>query len=335
MAIAQDILIASKDRLEIGYLNLSKNLDMELSDTAKDSAGASKNNDFDLTLNLNDWEKSGFGDEFLIYIPGTEFGGFAENRDIDTEVNTITFSGRTWRGMLSKKIIIPPAGLAYKTVSGECNSVIASVLGTELSPLFTVSTENSGLTVNYQFDRYTDMLTGFYKMLKSVDAKLKIVFDRQSMSVELSAVPIVDYSNIEDYESGVNFSIAQTKNGANHVIALGSGDLTARTVIHRYLQADGTIGTTQYYTGIEEIVETFDYPNAEDNDQLVKYADERFLEIMNKQSFRISTENTQAEIGDIIGGRERISGIVAKQPIVGKILKIVGTTENIQQKVEG
>ena len=56
---------------------------------------------------------------------------------------------------------------------------------------------------------------------------------------------------------------------------------------------------------------------------------------MNKQSFRISTENTQAEIGDIIGGRERISGIVAKQPIVGKILKIVGTTENIQQKVEG
>ena len=42
-----------------------------------------------------------------------------------------------------------------------------------------------------------------------------------------------------------------------------------------------------------------------------------------------------AEIGDIVGGRERISGIVVKKPIVGKIFRIEGTTEKTELKVEG
>ena len=102
-----------------------------------------------------------------------------------------------------------------------------------------------------------------------------------------------------------------------------------------YIQSDGTIGTTKFYTGIDEIVETYDYPNAEDTTSLTNGTIDRFEEIRNSESFGLNVTEIPAEIGDIVGGRERISGIVVKKPIVGKIFRIEGTTEKTELKVEG
>ena len=323
--IKNELIVSDIDRKEVGYIQTEKKFDLDIGDT----------NDFELTLSLDDLGKSEYGQEFYVYADQTEYGGLAKNIDIDTSDNTITFGGKTWRGMLKGKVIEPPTGFAYKTVTGEVNQAMASVLGDQLGLLFTVSTENSGLTVNYQFDRYTDMLTGFEKMLKTVNARLDIKFDRKNQNVVLKAVPVVDYSDQVEYEDNSTFRITQKNNGANHLIALGKGELTAREVIHLYIQADGTIGNTKFYTGVDEIVETYDYPNAEDTTSLTNGAIDRFEEIRNSESFWLNVSEIPAEIGDIVGGRERISGIVVKKPIVGKIFRIEGTTEKTELKVEG
>ena len=172
-------------------------------------------------------------------------------------------------------------------------------------------------------------------MLKTVNAKLKIMFDRSDRLVHLSAVPIVDYSDELEYTTDNNtyFKISEKKNGCNHLICLGSGELTQRQVVHLYVGENGEISTTKFYTQADEIIDVFDYPNAEDISILTKVGTDRLLEIKNTQSVEIKVENVPAEIGDIVGGRERISGYVVKKPIVGKILRISGTTENVELKV--
>ena len=327
MGVDTPIIIADKYRTEIGELTISKNLDIEIGE----------NNDFELTLSLDDWEKTKYGKEFLLYIDGTEYGGHAKNVEIDTSLgsSTIKFSGRTWRGFLQKKIIEPPSGLAYRTVSGDANAVMKEVAGDKLYPMFVFSDVVSGLNVNYTFDRYTDMLTGFEKMLKTVNARLDIRFDVSDRLVHISAVPIVDYSNELEYTTDDNtyFKISETKDKCNHLICLGSGELTARQVVHLYIGENGEITTTQFYTQSDEVVETFDYPNAEDLTSLTKYGTDRLNEIRNSQSVAIKVENVPAEIGDIVGGRERISGYLVQKPIIGKIYRISGTSENIELKV--
>ena len=44
--------------------------------------------------------------------------------------------------------------------------------------------------------------------------------------------------------------------------------LSARDVLHLYVQYDETIGTTPYYTGIDDISDVLDYPNAESSADL-------------------------------------------------------------------
>lgn len=43
----------------------------------------------------------------LIYIDGTEYGGIVDKIGSDTELHEVTYSGRTWHGILASKIILP------------------------------------------------------------------------------------------------------------------------------------------------------------------------------------------------------------------------------------
>ena len=67
--------------------------------------------------------------------------------------------GITWRGRLQYKVIEPPAGSDYKTVSGELNQVMKTLIEPEFDGLFRVSSEDTGISVkNFQFDRYCTCL---------------------------------------------------------------------------------------------------------------------------------------------------------------------------------
>lgn len=71
----------------------------------------------------------------LIYILGTEYGGIIGEVLTDTTLDYVELKGLTWRGRLAKKIIQPPAGADYKTVSGELHAVMKSLIEPEFDGL--------------------------------------------------------------------------------------------------------------------------------------------------------------------------------------------------------
>lgn len=319
-----DFIVANKQLQEIGFLDSFKLMDFDI--------GVS--NDFEITLDLDYWEENKIDFGYLIYSPNTEFGGFVEDIKVDTKDNTIKLKGYTWRGLLSQKIIEPPDGLAYLIVSGEANNILQEVIEGHLSNFFIVDDITTTFTINYQFNRYTTMLDGFKKMLETEGARLDIHFDNTDMKVHIKAVAIQDYSEELEYsqDNQINFDTRDYRRGINHLICLGSGELTEREVIHLYLQEDETIGEVKFYEGLEERVAVYDYSNAEDIQDLTNSGIERFNELINYKELSMSVEEIPAELGDIVGGRERITGLSLKQPITQKILNITDK-EQIQFKV--
>lgn len=311
-------------------------------DAGIDFAVGSDENDYEIKIRRDRWdERYAYGNIF--YIKNTEFGGIIGRKKINTAEDTISMCGRTWRGMLDKKIIRPPSGQDYRKVSGELNSVLDMIVTEQFNDYFVVSQADTGVTVtNYQFDRYCALSAGITKMLKSVGHKLHIEYIQQERGqpgyVELSAVPIVDYSErIElSQDSRLNFVFDETRNGVNHLICLGKGELQDRQVIDLYVGQNGSIGTTQYYTGIQEVTETYEDTSSE-SDELEEKGREKLQELMNSTSFSMDVESLdmEVEIGDIIGGRDYVTGMYAAKPIAKKIYKVEGGKTSLEYEIEG
>ena len=181
-------------------------------------------NNYEIKVRRDKWRSEyTFGNAF--YIKDTEYGGIIGEVDTNTAEDTISLLGRTWRGMLDKKIIRPPAGQDYKKVSGELNKVLNDLVMEYFDDYFVVVQIDTGVSVtNYQFDRYCTLLAGINKMLKSVGYRLQIRYIQQERGqpgyVELSSVPIVDYSEqIElSQDSQLNFTFRNCRSGVNHLI---------------------------------------------------------------------------------------------------------------------
>lgn len=311
-------------------------------DAEIDIAIGSDENDYEIKIRRDRWdERYTYGNIF--YIKDTEFGGIIGRKKINTAEDTISLYGRTWRGKLDKKVIRPPAGQDYRKVSGELNAVLNTLVTEQFNDYFVVSQADTGVTVtNYQFDRYCTLLAGITKMLKSVGYKLHIEYIQQERGqpgyVELSAAPIVDYSEqIElSQDSRLNFVFDETKNGVNHLICLGKGELQERQVVDLYVGKSGSIGKTQYYTGIQEVAETYEDTSSE-SDELEEKGREKLQELMNSTSFSMDVESLgmEVEIGDIIGGRDYVTGMYAAKPIAKKIYKVSGGTASLEYEIEG
>ena len=317
---------------EISYMKDGSSIDMDLGDT----------NDFELQISSGTWSEDKYNWRYRIYIPGTEYGGILEDRKTSTSDNTITWQGYTWRGLLSQKIIQPPDGQTHLTVSGEANNLIRQVLGDRYGPLFVADFDDSGIRISgYQFDRYCTLLSGLEKMLSSAGARLKIYY-RQGASggtdgaVHLCAVPVTDWSEELEYsqDGKINFSTRDYRRGSNHLICTGEGENEERIVLHLYAQPDGSVGETQYYFGLDEREAVYDFTSA-DIDELREGGTERLIELMNYKQMDADIADVDIEIGDIVGGRDRVTGMTLQKPVVGKILKIQDGTVSVEYKLKG
>ena len=101
-----DLIYADETRKDIGVIN-SYDLDM---------AYGKDENDFTCSVDRNDHCCS-VG--FFIYAEGTEYGGIVDAIRVDTEKESVTYSGRTWHGVLEKKVICPDPGEDYLMVAGD------------------------------------------------------------------------------------------------------------------------------------------------------------------------------------------------------------------------
>lgn len=296
-------------------------------------------NDFEIEIPVEQWQPEiNFG--CLVYEPNSECGGIISAIQTNTADNLITISGYTWRGLLSKRIIVPPSGNDYKKVSGDLNVCISQIIDSMFDGLILASSEITGVNLNnFQIDRYVTVLDGLNKMLKSVNNKLKISYIQGEAGepgrVSVSAVPIVDYSSrIElSQDDRLNFTIKINKGSVNHLICLGAGELKDREVLNLYLDMNGNISTTQYYTGINEISETYDASNSED---LRADGENKFQELIKGTSLSMDVESLgiDVDIGDIIGGRDYITGISVKKALKSKIIMYEDKIKSVQYNLE-
>ena len=315
-----DLIYMDKNGIEKGVLR-NYSLDLDCGDT----------NDFQIAVGIYNNVLS-HTDRF--YIENTEYGGIIDSVKADTRNLKIYYSGRTWRGILSKKIIRPLPGDDYYIVSGEANEIIAELIDyVDLNNLFVVPDTTDIIINTYRFNRYTDVLSGLTAMLKTANARLKIRY--RNGFVELGAEPVIDFSDeIEFSQDGKIYFVAEdNKGGINHLICLGSGELSARQVIDLYVDANGNIGTTQHYFGTDEIVDIFDYPNAESLQELTNYGIRRLKELTNSQSVEVNIEDMELELGDVIAGREAVTGLYISKPITQKIVRINNGITKIEYKV--
>ena len=266
----------------------------------------------------------GIGGGSLLYIDGTEFGGVVDDVTADTESGLMEYHGRTWDGILAAKRILPPNDSAYRTVSGEANSVLASLITlVDLNDVFTASTENSGITVNYQFTRFVDAYTGIYKMLKSANAKL--IMRRGVGKTVLSAVAAQTITNEVDSDL-IDFTLTKTNRTVNHLVCAGSGEGVEREILHLYADSSGNVSTTQTLFGVDEIADYYDYNNA-DYSELLSGGADKLKEYQTKGAVDVTNIGRGSwDIGDTIQARDNKSGFVVNAPIVGKTIKVSQST---------
>lgn len=319
--------------MDLIYMNESREDVGVMKDYTLDLAFGSGENDFECVIPLGNHCCE---DGFFLYIEGTEYGGIIDSIRIDTEYSLLTYMGRTWHGILESKIIEPDAGEGYLVMDGEANEQLAFLIDRMgLGALFHVSEEDSGIVVsNYKMNRYIEGYSGIRKMLKAFGAKLHISFEKGM--VELSAVPLVDYSEDEQFdEDQIEFVITKHHKPINHVICLGQGELAEREVIHVYADEAGNISDVQVFTGLDEVTAKYNFSSVESSEELRQGGIDIIKEswASDEVSIDFDSDASVYDIGDIVGAKELTTGIEVAANITKKIVKIQSENITISYKV--
>ena len=290
-------------------------------------------NDFELQIPESVWLAQPILDGHYLYQLGSEWGGRVEN--IEHIGTTVKCSGPTWRGMLARKIISPPSGQAYKTVTAmEANQAISALVSTAFGSLFTVSTAASGVTVSGSY-RYANLLGALHSLLQQYGARLEIVFD--GTNVVLSAQTATYYTDVElsqDYEAPLESAVAHGE-AYNHVIALGRGELIDREVVELWRLDNGNVTSTPQPNDAADKQFTLDYPNAESLEELTNNATAKLLENSPVEVIKINLDEiaTDLKLGDVIGGSDNVTRLKISKPITQKIFKVDNNGKTINYKV--
>ena len=317
-----DLIYADENLNDIGVLK----------DFSFDLAFGNDENDFELTL---DRSNHCCGAGYVIYIEGTEYGGIIDKLCVKSKTEEITYKGRTWHGVLENKVLAPDANTDYLTISGEANTILGKLISRlGLDNLFGADTESSGINISsYRFARYVCGYTGIRAMLQSANAKLKVAF--KGKKVILSAVPLVDYSKDEQFDTDqMPLDITKVCKGVNHVICLGQGELKDRTVVHLYMDAKGNISQTkQTFTGVDEIMAVYENTSSSNTDELIKGGKEKLEKASSSVSYSLDAEASTYDVGDIVSSKDIVTGISVNAPIVKKIVSIQKEQVDIEYKV--
>lgn len=280
-------------------------------------------NDFEITMKLpkspNDlyWTENGIST--IVYVEGTEFGGEIKGADINIRDNTITYTGRTWRGTLDQYIIEPPSGQDYLIVSGNLANSLRLL---PMNPIIDVQdTEYSGNS--YQFDRYISTFKGIDGLLTAAQENLRTILVYNDGSVKLSIVEARDLTNLieisQDYNDKVSLSIKRDHNTPKHLICLGRGELHNRQVVHLYADENWNVSTTPIAGAYP--VDTYDYSSSDalEADGRKQYA----KLIADHEQIDVSIDNLDIQLSDIIAAKDFLTGETVTAEITSIVWKCI------------
>lgn len=322
-----EYIYTDADYNELGYLS-HFDADVEIG-----KYGISKN-DFELALSLEDRDPL-FTIGSLFYKEDTEIGGVIQRLKINTSDNTITMIGPTFRGLLEKEYVQPPTGSAYLSLNAEANTCINALIGDRFDGLFVVDDVGAS-NINVRYDvRDINLLQALEKSLDASKARLCIKHQIDG-KVHLYAEKINDLSNTLQYDNDyqIDMTVKTETKPYNHILALGKGELLDRLRINLYLQSDGSWSeTNETYKGLNRKTYKHEDVNVEKRDELIKNATEKVAEANESDTLEISFDADDAELFDIVGAKENITGISFKEPITQKIIKISDDDISISYKV--
>lgn len=256
----------------------------------------------------------------LVYAEGSDAGGIIDGVSVDTskDVDQVTYSGRSWSGMLASKVICPDTGSDHLTVSGDADSIIASIIKrVGLDGLFAASGEASGITVsNYSFERYCNAYEGLQAMLASVSAKLQMAYNGEQKKVVVTAAPKAAVTFDSDTQPGIKMTKSYLR--TNHLVCLGTGEGAARVRCDWFADEDGSVSETQTLFGVYEIAETYEQTSSE-YDKLKEDGKKKLVELQDSDSVELSIEDSgEHDVGDTVSANEVNYGIEASASITQK-----------------
>lgn len=304
-----------------------------IADYKLDAAWGADENDFELTVDRLIDAGS------YVYFDGSECGGIVDalKDNLKRGESTLTYSGRTWHGMLADKILEPDKGKDYLTVSGTASSVIGSLISrVGLDAVFdAVDSPTAGAQTikSYQFDRYTDCYTGLRKMCAASGLKLRLAY--ASGKVRVWAEPAAHYGDSIDSDL-IDFDATRTWRKPNHLIGLGKGDEMARVVVHWYADAKGNVSQSQSLKGVDEITQVYDYSNAE-TAELNQKTREKLQELQSEGDVKVTVRddaNVVFDVGDTVTARDNLTGITVNATISKKIVKVSGGVMSVDYEAE-
>lgn len=316
-----DLIYTDKARVDLGVLH-NFDLDVDLADRK----------DFEIKT---DPENAVMTAGSYWYILGTEYGGRVDRIKVDTDSKELIYGGRSWRGMLASKVVTPPEGKSHRILDGSWQDVVQALLeDCGLSELFVADVVALVLD-DWQVGRYVTLLDALGKILDSRQHSLSLAWI--DGKVHIGAQPIRDLTDTVQYETDdkVHLVVEDNRGGVNHLICLGKEEGEKREVVHLYTTATGAITELQQtFTGLDEIVQTYENNSADTREKLKDEGFEHFKGLRNSQTFSVSVEDYDVQIGDIVGGKERITGISVAEKVTNIIFKIdSGGQPSIEYKV--
>lgn len=300
-----------------------------VSDCVFDCAWGSGENDFELTL----YDGTVLPDRGLVYVDGTEVGGIVDHMkdELSDGVSVVTYSGRSWHGMLAGKVLQPDSGQDYLKVSGPVNQVLSNLLARiGLSDVFKVRADSTKTIPTFQFDRYCTAYDGIRRMLAAND--LKLMFQEVDGTIWMYAQPIVDHNDTVDSDL-IDFSITKDYRRTNHMIGLGKGDLKNRLVIHYYADASGKVSSACTFKGRDEIAAVYDYSSAE-KDELNKQTKKQLQDLQGAGAVDVTVhDGLSLDVGDRVAGCDHVTGLTVTAVVLKKIVKLSGGLLSVSYEV--
>lgn len=300
-----------------------------VSDCVLDCAWGSGENDFELTL----YDGTVLPDRGLVYVDGTEVGGIVDHMkdELSDGVSVVTYSGRSWHGMLAGKVLQPDSGQDYLKVSGPVNQVLSNLLARiGLSDVFKVRADSTKTIPTFKFDRYCTAYDGIRRMLSAND--LKLMFQEVDGTIWMYAKPIVDHNDTVDSDL-VDFSITKDYRRTNHMIGLGKGDLRNRLVVHYYADGSGKVSNTRTFGGRDEIAAVYDYSSAE-KDELDKQTKKQLQDLQGAGAVDVTVhDGLSLDVGDRVAGCDHVTGLTVTAIVLKKIVKLSGGLLSVSYEV--
>ena len=194
------------------------------------------------------------------YIPDTEFGGKVGAFESNSDQMSVTYTGRSWRGILACHFVDADHG--GRLMRGELKDC-AEELITEsgLDGLYVLDDPDVHSSIDTEVSYTIPMATTLYDaltgMAQSIECNFVYAF-RSDRKVHLTPVLRQDYtdylkaSNIVD----TGFKIAVNNDVPNHLIIEGEDDERVWRKIHLFTDENGGI---QPYTSVETPYEDSDY----------------------------------------------------------------------------